>query len=63
MLALYILMLCLAALETHVHHPALNPRFLPTKTNISVNVGGTAKLKCRIEDLGPKIVRSALDNS
>ncbi|KAL5005355.1 hypothetical protein ScPMuIL_018811 [Solemya velum] len=49
-------MLYLAALGTHVHHEELNPRFLPTKTNISVNVGGTAKLKCRIKDLGPKVV-------
>ncbi|XP_045156864.2 uncharacterized protein LOC123523219 isoform X1 [Mercenaria mercenaria] len=38
------------------HYPSSIPSFLPVPTNISAHEGETAHLRCRIHNLGPKMV-------
>ncbi|XP_060556110.1 zwei Ig domain protein zig-8-like isoform X2 [Ruditapes philippinarum] len=47
------------------HYPSSIPSFLPVPTNITVHEGETARLRCRITNLGPKMVvwRKANDES
>lgn len=38
------------------HFPSSVPEFLPVPTDITVHEGETAHLRCRIHNLGPKVV-------
>lgn len=38
------------------HFPSSVPEFLPVPTDITVHEGETAHLRCRIHNLGPKMV-------
>lgn len=40
------------------HFPSSVPEFLPVPRDITVHEGETAHLRCRIHNLGPKLVSS-----
>ncbi|KAH3838288.1 hypothetical protein DPMN_111696, partial [Dreissena polymorpha] len=42
------------AYDYYRRNPSPIPRFLPVPMNITVHVGETAHLRCRIHNLGPK---------